>query len=190
MINLLPLHEKKIQARAYHARRRVATGALILLVEIVAVLLAGGLIGAKWYEKKTAEDFYASLAVSANNAGRESVTKEVVKIRRRLAELAKNQQVTTASAAILEILTVRPAGLQISAIQYRRAAPQAGAPGQSTLSLRGVAKTRNDLLLFVDSLKSLDIFSGIDSPVGNLVRERDAPFLITLTRSSTGANNP
>ena len=50
----------------------------------------------------------------------------------------------------------------------------------SSILIRGHAETRSDLMDFIGSLSSSNYFEAIESPVSNLLDERDVYFSITI----------
>jgi len=50
-----------------------------------------------------------------------------------------------------------------------------------SLSIKGLAETRQSLVSFRDELEKLDEFLLVDLPINNLIKENDVPFAITVT---------
>ncbi len=70
------------------------------------------------------------------------------------------------------IFNKQPVGVFVRAIM---------APNPQTVEVRGRARTREDLLTFVQRLKGDHLISAIESPISNLLVEEDAPFFIKIS---------
>lgn len=75
-----------------------------------------------------------------------------------------------------EVIKLKPASVKIKSLSYATTTSTAG-----SLSLAGLALTRTDLLKYVDLLKQNPTFSQVESPVGNLIRDKNVEFTLVLT---------
>jgi Tfp pilus assembly protein PilN len=51
----------------------------------------------------------------------------------------------------------------------------------STITLKGDADTRDALLIFVDNLRADSLFSSVESPITNILKERTVTYILTIT---------
>lgn len=71
-----------------------------------------------------------------------------------------------------EMSQITPNGVYLTAFSYQTA--------QNQISLTGWADQRENLLLFQDSLKESPSFAEVESPLTNLLKQRDINFNFTL----------
>jgi len=77
------------------------------------------------------------------------------------------------TAYVKRIAEDTPAGITVTALSYSKS--------RGRFDLDGHANRREDLLVFVSRLKNETMFSAVDSPITNLLKEIDAKFHLSLT---------
>jgi hypothetical protein len=82
---------------------------------------------------------------------------------------------------LIGLLATRPQGVLVDGITYDRPTAK--------VTLRGIAKTREDLLLFKKRLEQLPDVALADVPVASLVRQQNATFTITVTLKTETASS-
>jgi hypothetical protein len=84
------------------------------------------------------------------------------------------------SDEIEKILKIKNRGVVINFISYSsEAAPKSG----PRIQISGIADSRKDLISFVDGLRGVPGFEKVESPVSNLLADKDLEFDITITLS-------
>lgn len=101
----------------------------------------------------------------------------VALLRERLEVLAASKDKQRLTEALLSVLTYRGDAIALTSISYSKAS------GETQLSIKGTALSRDALLSFEQALEEDDRFDSVDLPVSNLARERDILFDITLKGS-------
>ncbi len=74
------------------------------------------------------------------------------------------------SSVLNKILDQKTSGISVTNFVF----------GNNKVSLTGVAGTRTNLILFVESLKKEKSFKSVNSPVSNLIKEKNLNFLINI----------
>lgn len=172
MINLLPPEQIAANRHLYRARRYFLVGALIFSWFLIAGILLGSAYVLARTKRLARQE--ALVARQAEMAQGETLTLE--RSWRRLAEE------TVLLATVLDqppgptffigrVLAERPEGVRLTGLSFR---------DDGTIALLGVADERRQLLNFLDRLKAEPVFLAVESPVANLIHERDAPFTLTL----------
>lgn len=166
MINLLPPEEIKARIGSYHARRRVVYGGAILGWVVVAVILTGVVYARLHFNQVAVPPLPEITQASADLAA----------LPKRLDRLSTDLVRQTAFLELLsKTLSHRNQAVRITDIRY--------AEGDKTLQieLAGFALSRQSLLQFLEEFKNDPTFSVIDSPISNLIKERDVPFTLLLS---------
>lgn len=172
MINLLPTEYQKLIRDIY--RRRLAS---VILLALSVLLLASTVILLPSYIIFKSQASAALSRLGEFSEEDKRVTDEglsqIASFKTQLAKIfpAAVQRVFLTNR-LESILNIRPRGLMISDLTVT---------GKKDFSLRGVAKTRHDIISFVDGLESLTDIKEVNSPVSNLIAERDGTFVITFS---------
>lgn len=175
MFKLLPEEEKK-KVRHEYARRRVVVILEALVVALLFVIV--GLLPSYLLS----EVRQSELADKHNNPGTHLTQGEMQGLKSWLSNFSLKidtlTSTTTMSATpsliIQDILSARVSGITMKefSLGTNKKTP--------TLSVAGVALTRQQLLAFEKSLKDLNKFSQVVLPVSNLAKDRDISFRLDL----------
>lgn len=186
MINLLPPEGLGKFIQEYRHRRAIIAQGLIFCLLVIALGL--GII------------FYFSLRVKARVVSdeltrRETEVSAIVSPEERLAIAALEnrlrlildfpQPTTSLSSVVAGIQGKLNSTVVLNSLNYQRESAT-----KATLSLRGMAATRGALLSFIESLKTEPLFTAIDSPVSNLIRDREVAFSIVINLDFTRVHPP
>lgn len=176
MINLLPQVEKRKLQREYYLRIGIVVSGLVFILEI----LTAGLFSPSYFliseaEKALKVELAAKKALTP--IGGEDAQKKIAIINAELALLNPiNQQgAMLPSQVIMEILSKKPSGIDITSFAY-------GKTGASSASaqLSGVAGTREDLLAFQRMLKENSRFGDIKYAQSFITKRTDIDFQLTV----------
>ena len=80
------------------------------------------------------------------------------------------------STLLEKTLAVKNSNIKISSLSS-----SLGHDQSESLTVYGVSNTRDGLIMFVKDIKSLGIFSSVDFPVSNLIKDSNIDFKIGLT---------
>lgn len=171
MINLLPAEPEQALHVAYRGRLLVVSGFLFSALLLMALIIIGVL-----YWSVTARSTEVAAALAKERAASTVTTtanlETDLKLFGRKASLLSTMASSTAFAAVIQnVLVSKTAGIALTDFSYS---------SSGLLRLAGVAQTRDRLLAFIDALRNDSLFASVDSPVSNLIKDRDADFVINL----------
>lgn len=176
MINLLSSEGQRKLIREYRHRRLVVTGILTFSLSIIGLIIVGLLIFVVFTREK-------EVKTSLQNAVNETVKPsldwegEIKKINTSLAVIKNNQKQIKLGYWWSKILDQRVAGISITDWRLETKTKEK----TTEITLAGQARTRQNLLDFIGKLKEDKSFSSVDSPIANLIKNRDLDFTIKLT---------
>lgn len=172
MINLLPLENQRLLRAIY--RKRFINITLVVLsflfISSTIMLVPSYVI----YKAKGAEAL--SRLGEFSEEDRQKTEEGLATIAKFKQNLGQIFPATVAGVTLSErlnlVLSVREEGLNITEISIT---------DKKNFSLRGVAETRQDIISFVDALESIPDVTEVNSPISNLIAERDGTFVISFS---------
>mgnify|MGYP001564266214 CR=1 FL=1 len=174
MINLLSIEDRKAVRAEYRHRLFVVGGLLTLGLILIALIILSSFA------------FILSLRRSEVEGQIETIRKEFA-----VAELDQAREVikqtnnsvkiftaTSSQAAISavwgDLITARTPGIRLTRLSF---SPPSKDGGQ--VVVEGKSETRATLLAYLDKLRQVEYFSEVDSPIKNIIQERDLTFTLT-----------
>lgn len=176
MINLLP-EEKLLTLRADYEARRFAVGsALFFSWLVVAAVVAGSVYLSFRTERLVLVGQLESASSSPGEIATSTAGPSLGQIRADVIALTQIEKRRLWPSSVLEgVLSVRPPGVRLLRLALETEA------NQFVLNLSGLALSRTDLLNFVDRLKRDEVWATVDSPVSNLIKDKNVEFTLKLT---------
>ncbi|MBI2100432.1 MAG: hypothetical protein HYT47_00175 [Candidatus Vogelbacteria bacterium] len=178
MINLLlPVDQQKLRTD-YRRRWLVVAGFLFLVwLLIILVILSSLYLLVRLRRAETVE----ALASVKNDLEALEIEKQAATIREAnvLIKQLVGDTTTASPVAIIRRLVDRRGSVAISEISYNFS-PVAPA----TFRLTGKSPTRQEFLLYLEALRRDPELATIDSPVKNLIREKNLVFTLEVTVKS------
>lgn len=177
MINLLPQEQIKQVEENYHERRSNVIGVLVLAwLVILALVLASGYLLARAERVSLAKQ----LAVEEDlqkSSHRENDLSGLATLATRLKTVQAAETARTLPFEVIQrLITEKPSGLKIKEFDLARSPDN-----RVTVKLAGSADLRQKLLSFLDQLNQDAAFTKVDSPVSNLIKERNFDFFLSLS---------
>lgn len=180
LTNLLPSERRETLRRSYYLRLGVVVTMFIIgLTAAAAVLLAPTyvfLLQSK--SAKEARLAQANAALAASNSS--GLAAQLSALSVQTATLAALAQAPSAVQLISGLLTLPRPGITLSSFVYAPATIRTGA----TITLSGVAATRNTLRAYQLELQNAPSVAGADLPVSAYAKDTNIDFTITVTFSS------
>lgn len=174
MINLLTPETQAAVFAEYRSRRRVVGGYLALGLLFSALALGGTLWWQLRLQQLELKDNFGKLAAGDPN----EELKDVLRQTNVTVSLLRRAGHERPIAALWQaVLIHRPGKLTLNGWTSEAATAQTA----GTIKLSGVAPDRQTLLDFLNALRQEPTFSAIDSPITNLIKNREIPFNIQLT---------
>ena len=180
MVNLLPIKNQRIVAWERRGRALLVVllfsiCSLVLLMFFLApsLILARSAVGG-FTNQLTATKTLVDL--QRRQSGAEILTD--IQVRSDLLKDVLSQRSLT--SILQEVMPRIPSEVSLQQITY-------SAQGKKiSITLKGIAQTRNALTSLGDSLRSSPLFSRVDIPVSSLARSVDIDFTVTLSLEVTG----
>lgn len=176
LTNLLPEERARSLRQLYFLRLTVVS---ILLLSGVAIVHGVLLLPSYLYVRAQIEERTTALAtLTAALTGSEEleISSRVAALTEDSAYLARLATVPKASTAISAIIALPRPGIRLTGFSF---APKEGE--EATMTVSGVAATREALRTFEQSLSDEPYISTADLPISAYAKERDIAFTITLT---------
>lgn len=176
LTNLLPEDRIRSLRRVYFMR--LAVVAVLLLSGVILVhgvlLLPSYLHVRNEVGERTAS--LAALTTTLAGSEEKEISARVAALGEDSAHLARLSSVPKASAAVRAIAALPRSGIRLTGFSF---APKAGT--ETTMSVSGVATTREALRTFEQSLADQPFITSADLPISAYAKERDISFTISLT---------
>ncbi|MEK7610240.1 MAG: hypothetical protein AAB468_00600 [Patescibacteria group bacterium] len=176
MINLLLPIDRLARRRDYRRRRFILAGFLLAVLLVLASLMVGSFYLRIVTERRQLERELAQVLGVVDVQRFDRLRVELAESAKRLTTFRQWLESDHRTAALLtKLISLRPAGISLGSIHYLRHSDVEG-----EIKMSGQATTRAVLLDWVAALKSEPIFSNIESPVSDLIKNRQVDFDITL----------
>ena len=186
MINLLLPADRLARRRDYHRRRFILTGFLLATLLVVASLIVGSFYLRLVTERRQLERELAQVLGAVDVRRFDRLQAELTESAKRLATFRRWSETDHQTAALLtSLVDLRPAGVSLGSIHYLRHSDADG-----VIKMAGQAATRAVLLDWVAALKSESSFSRVESPVSDLIKNRQVDFDITLDVKPPATTQP
>lgn len=172
MFTLLAEQQKRFLFRQYRLRLLAVCLFLIALLAFVAdlLLLPSNLMFQIKRDELTFEDKYYSKVIATENSKGLISTLEDIKSMVFLAPPSDNNLYEV----MAKVMAHRSSGIRINSWSYVH-----GVGADSSLAIKGVADSREELLTFWRSLQK-ESFSRVDLPIASLAKESNAPFSLSI----------
>jgi Tfp pilus assembly protein PilN len=178
MINLLTTADSQAVRAEYHRRLFVVVGLLSLsLILIINIVIGAFALILSWRR----DEALARVAV----AHREFTSEKLVTARRTTNEINTATKVLVAKPLAQPISTIyqhliekRLAGVQLTRLEFT-------ATDGGQVSVDGQSTTRAAFLAYLEALRADPYFQRVESPVKNIIRERDISFNLTVFLAPT-----
>lgn len=180
MINLIPNEEKKKKVKDFYFRLGVVTLAMFGTVMFVATFAITPAFVLSVVRKNTAEN---KLAEETNKPIPKLDEDTLAAVRNLQTELDLLEKVRgsaylVSEKVIDEVIANKMADIRLTEITYENLS---GA--ERKISIRGIAPSRERLLLFRRSLEDDPMFKNVDLPISNFVKGSNIQFYLTLIPS-------
>lgn len=173
MTNVLP--QSRLQELSREARAKfMLTGSLVLATAAVAGIVALAPAFFVVYFSRAANSGELNAALDTETQRRED-QQAAARTRVLLQEVSMlEKRETPASEAIAAAYALKPSGVTVGGVAYTKG-------DSGTITLVGVAKSRDEVSLYRDALSKDKRFATVSVPVSALVGALEGTFTITLT---------
>ena len=174
MSNLLPEKNKEENRRRFFYRELAVMTAMIsvlifiscILLVAIYIYLSFGDAGKKDYGKTLIE-------LSAND---QILVKDAQEINKKLKILLPDEDAVSPSAVVVALFDGQREGINL----HHLAMECQGVTKVCTVAVLGRTKERQDLLDYVADLRRSELFKSVESPINNLISDKDSQFSLEL----------
>ncbi len=176
-LDLLPEDRRQKIRRAYVVRvgTVAAVLAVVLVVAAAALLVPTHLYLASALSARTAR--LASIESTISSADQTALGKRLAALQTDAGEIAMLSDTPSASTVVRTVLAIGRLGVSLTGVNY--------IPLRGTLTLSGIAATRNDLRAYQLALANTPGFLTADLPVSSYAKDHDIPFTIAVTLATS-----
>lgn len=178
MINLLPEDKKRAFKRTYFVRLLIvflATLTVLMVIHSVLLVPTYAFLQAR-IQSQVAEKDFLTRSLEATGGG--EVEERLNLLTQQIETLEGIEETVSFVAIVEDILEVSRNGVVLTQVLYD---PE----NQNVdVELRGTAQNRDALRSFAARLEAREGIESVDFPIGNLSREEDLPFTISIVFAS------
>lgn len=183
MQNLLTSEYKKYIRSLYHGRVFTVALFMVCITSIISLVLLSAL---SFLLYMGSSDSIKKVISSDKNTEKSLVKNDYSSFFKDLALLPFNDQSLNFSEILDLVLHKMQTGILLRDIAFSKVT---GKEKISTVMLRGVALTRANLVSFTEALRGESLFSSVDSPVSNLLKEQNLDFSLTIILKQATTTN-
>lgn len=174
MINLLPIQYKKALKQTYLLRLlsvALFAGAVLIVIHSVLLIPSYVFLQAQVLNQEAEKEF---IGKTLEASGSDEVEMRLAALNENIALLETLPQAPSLVSAIEEVLEVSRVDIVLTQISFD--------PNdvEENIIVRGVAGDRDALRSFAKRLEERETISSVDFPIGDLSREKDLPFTISI----------
>lgn len=174
MINLLPLDEKKKNTREYLIR----VFSLVFLLLGISSLIGYVLLIPSFFLTASKEALVKQERVNLESTQEyiefDKLRKTVEIVNNRLEVVDRSNEVIVADNVLTKLLTLKTENVQISSLTYTREVER------QRVDIRGVARTREDLVSFIQIINQAEGVRVSEAPVSNFVSAVNLPYVLQV----------
>lgn len=170
-LNLLsPQKKKEVEEHILYASIKNILAILLIFIIFISVVL----LGAKLILSRNFQTVVEQTTLIVKEYG--GVNQNIKEINKKLNNISKTQEeFVTWSYHLTELTKILPENIELSTIILK--------PGDKQTLIKGLARTRDDLLLLKTNLEESELFTYVELPFSNLLTRNDIDFELRLTLS-------
>lgn len=181
-MNLLSFENQIAVKKEYLRRLFLAAGFFLLSTALIVLFFLASLFFSVNLQKKAIGEAISLMQKNLSRQSETEIISLISNINSQVTELNENRKETVGvNRFIKKIIEIKSDGITIESF----AASGLGEmkyPNQ--ILLKGRSLTRPELIQFIENLKKERIFSRIESPLSNFLKEKDIDFIITIYLSN------
>jgi hypothetical protein len=174
MQNLLPQLLKEERIKSYKHKRLAAALMLLMMIFVIGSVFTGSFYFLVFSVRRDANLEVVRLEKEIPDTEKQIHT-EFLETTSFLGTITVFDRGTT-TASLGALIEQFIPGVLVREVLYEKTET-----GKANISLRGVAEKREDLISFIERLRSVPNFTEVTSPVANLLKEEYLDFSITVT---------
>lgn len=179
MFNLLPEIEKAKVRKLYLMRKAVVALSLLLVVLISGSIFLLPSYILVTYRNQEVERQIESIANQSKEKNRPDLSKRLSDINNKVSSVNIPESEFAYYDLVDKIIDIKPDGVLINSFSIQNIAEKGNVKALQ-VQVTGIAKTRDNLVRFGNSLKADDLYKEVRLPVSSLAAETNAEFVISF----------
>ncbi|HBB56607.1 TPA: hypothetical protein DEW47_01685 [Patescibacteria group bacterium] len=177
MINLLPDENKIFFKKEYIKRLLLVASLFFIFAIIVSVLM---IMPTYWFSysiKKNLDNQIAFSETTLDKLDIRGITADIGELKNKLKILEGRKESAQLNVNLKRVLESRLSGVKVERIEYKRDTQSK----KDEISLWGVARSRENLMGYVDMLEQEFGKENVVSPISNLLSKADTSFVLSVS---------
>ncbi len=175
MFNLLPENLRKTITTEYRLRLAILAIVMVVLVQISFLIFLFPSWLVSYYKEKDFSVQSDELNKSLSTLDISSTTAFIKSFNTKIGIINDSLEYPKFVPMVDEVIAKKTSSIRISGIYYTVNSANTG-----TLTLEGLGDTRESLVSFSDSLKTIQHFKKVDLPISNLAKDKNISFIISI----------
>jgi hypothetical protein len=175
MFNLLPENLRKTITTEYRLRLAILAIVMVVLVQISFLIFLFPSWLVSYYKERDFSVQSDELNKSLSTLDISSTTAFIKSFNTKIGIINDSLEYPKFVPMVDEVIAKKTSSIRISGIYYTVNSANAG-----TLTLEGLGDTRESLVSFSDSLKTIQHFKKVDLPISNLAKDKNISFIISI----------
>lgn len=174
MINLLLPIDRKAVRTEYHRRLFVVGGLLTFGLALIALVVLSSFAFVLSLRRGEVAEQIAGVKQQFSVEDLTKAGKDIGQINSAIKIFAATAPHEPITDILKKIIDKRSAGIQLTSLKFTT-------QGDSSVTVSGKSQTRVALLDYLEDLRAEPRFLKVESPVKNIIREKDIAFNLTIT---------
>ncbi len=175
MFNLIPENLRKNIVSEYRLRLVVVSIVFLILIQISFLIFLFPSWLVSYYKEKDFSVQSDEINKSLSALDIASTTNFIKSLNTKLGIINDTQEYPRFVPIVDEVLSKKTASIRISGIYFSD-----NSATTAVLTLEGIGDTRESLVSFADSLKTIPHFKKVDLPISNLAKDKNIDFTISI----------
>ena len=175
MINLLSPIEKKKILKEYHLRLTIVVMVFVILIQVSFLIFLFPSWLVSFYKEKDFSSQSDELNKSLSTLDISSTTSFIKSFNTKIGIINDSLEYPKFVPILDDVLAKKTGAIRITGMYYTVNSINSG-----TLTLEGIGDTRESLVSFSDSLKTIGYFKKVDLPISNLAKDKNIDFTISI----------
>lgn len=180
MFTLLTQEKRQELLKRYRVRLALTVSIFLLILLLIGLVFLTPTYLAVKSEENTLTGIKANAKESIEGESNQDIQKTLADLKKDI-DILKPEDTSVANIILL-VTNSLSSGVKITNFYYSSGEKLAdGEKGKSTLKIVGLANSRKTLIDFSKILETSDVFDDVDLPIGNLAKDSNINFSLTLT---------
>ncbi len=175
MFNLLPENLRNAVVKEYHLRLTIVVMVYVILIQVSFLIFLFPSWLVSFYKEKDFSSQSDELNKSLSTLDISSTTSFIKSFNTKIGIINDSLEYPKFVPILDDVLAKKTGTIRITGMYYTVNSINSG-----TLTLEGIGDTRESLVSFSDSLKTIGYFKKVDLPISNLAKDKNIDFTISI----------